>query len=86
LRDAVRRQRKLRIRYEGADGVVSDRTIWPIALVYFDDVRVLAAWCEGRSAFSHFRVDRLEVRELSEERYPGRRRVGGARVATGVRS
>lgn len=73
LRDAIRRQRKVEIRYEDAQGTTSDRTIWPIAIVYFDDVRVLAAWCEQRSAFRHFRVDRLQVSAVSEERYPGRR-------------
>lgn len=73
LRDAIRRQRKVAIGYEDAQGSLSDRTIWPIAIVYFDDVRLLAAWCEQRSAFRHFRVDRVHVRTVSEERYPGRR-------------
>lgn len=73
LRDAIRRQRKVAISYEDAQGSSSARTIWPIAIVYFDDVRVLAAWCEQRSAFRHFRVDRLHLRTISEERYPGRR-------------
>jgi len=45
----------------------------PIAIVYFDDARVLAAWCERRSAFRHFRVDRLQLTTVLEERYPGRR-------------
>lgn len=73
LRDAIRRQRKVAISYEDAQGSLSDRTIWPIAIVYFDDVRILAAWCEHRSAFRHFRIDRLHVRTILEERYPGRR-------------
>jgi predicted DNA-binding transcriptional regulator YafY len=73
LRDAIRRQRKVEISYADAQGTASDRTIWPIAIVYFDDVRLLAAWCEQRSAFRHFRIDRLRVRMVSEERYPGRR-------------
>jgi predicted DNA-binding transcriptional regulator YafY len=73
LRDAIRRQRKVAIRYEDAKGSASDRTIWPIAIVYFDDVRILSAWCEERSAFRHFRVDRVQVKSISEERYPGRR-------------
>lgn len=73
LRAAIRRQRKVAISYEDAHGSFSDRTIWPIAIVYFDDVRLLAAWCEQRSAFRHFRVDRLQLKAISEERYPGRR-------------
>jgi predicted DNA-binding transcriptional regulator YafY len=73
LRNAIRRQRKVAISYEDAQGALSDRTIWPIAIVYFDDVRIVAAWCEERSAFRHFRVDRLRVRATLEDRYPGRR-------------
>ncbi|WP_420137688.1 helix-turn-helix transcriptional regulator [Sphingomonas sp.] len=73
LRDALRRQRKVAIGYEDGKGAASERIIWPIAIVYFDDVRVLAAWCEQRSAFRHFRVDRVQVKAVLEERYPGRR-------------
>jgi predicted DNA-binding transcriptional regulator YafY len=43
LRDAVRRQRKVAISYEDAQGARSERIIWPISIVYFDDVRVLAS-------------------------------------------
>lgn len=40
LRNVIRRQRKVAISYEDAHGSLSDRTIWPIAIVYFDEVRV----------------------------------------------
>ncbi|WP_182083866.1 YafY family protein [Aureimonas sp. ME7] len=73
LRDAIRRQRKVAIGYEDASGARSERIVWPVIIVYFDDVRVLAAWCELRSAFRHFRVDRLHVKETLQDRYPGRR-------------
>ncbi|WP_448045020.1 helix-turn-helix transcriptional regulator [Bradyrhizobium liaoningense] len=73
MRDVIRRQCKVAISYEDAHGSLSDRTISPIAIVYFDEVRVLAAWCEHRSAFRHFRVDRLHLRTILDERYPGRR-------------
>lgn len=73
LRSAIRRQRKLAIGYENAEGAKSERVVWPIAIVYFDEVRVLAAWCEQRAGFRHFRVDRLRVSSILEDRYPGRR-------------
>jgi len=73
LRDAIRRQRKITISYQDAEGALSDRTVWPIIIVYFDDVRILATWCETRSAFRHFRVDRLRVKTILEEPYPERR-------------
>lgn len=73
VRDATRHQRKMTIEYRNADGTGTTRTIWPIVLVYFDDVRVLAAWCEYKSAFRHFRVDRIQAARILEERYPERR-------------
>ncbi|TCP31880.1 YafY family protein [Sphingomonas sp. BK235] len=73
LRDAIRRQRKLAIHYADAAGTPSERIVWPIAIVYFDDARVLAAWCERRDAFRHFRVDRIAAATLLDQRYPGRR-------------
>jgi len=73
LRDAIRRLRKVAITYEDAGGALSKRVVWPITIVYFDDVRVLAAWCEAKSAFRHFRVDRVRSASILDERYPERR-------------
>lgn len=73
LRDAIRRLRKVAITYEDAGGALSERIVWPITIVYFDDVRVLAAWCEAKSAFRHFRVDRVRSVTTLDDRYPERR-------------
>ncbi|KQQ44859.1 transcriptional regulator [Rhizobium sp. Leaf311] len=75
LRDAIRRLRKVAIEYQDSAGSLSERIIWPITIVYFDDVRVLAAWCESRSAFRHFRVDRVRTATVLDERYAERRAV-----------
>lgn len=75
LRDAIRRKQKVKISYTDNDGKRSQRTIWPIAIVYFDDVRVLAAWCEHRAAFRHFRLDRLQVTVVLQVLYPGSRQL-----------
>ena len=45
------------------------------ALAYFDRVRVVAAWCELRNGFRHFRTDRIDALEVVDERYPRRRAV-----------
>jgi predicted DNA-binding transcriptional regulator YafY len=37
-------------------------------------VRVLAAWCELRQDFRHFRTDRIVALRLTDTRYPRRRR------------
>ncbi len=73
LRKAIRAERKLSIAYRGQAGIFSRRTIWPFALAFFDRARVVAAWCETRQAFRHFRTDRIEALDIIEERYPRRR-------------
>ena len=73
IRAAIRRERKLAIGYEDKGGAVSERTIWPFALGYFEKVRVVAAFCELRQGVRHFRADRIRAVELIEVRYPVRR-------------
>jgi predicted DNA-binding transcriptional regulator YafY len=73
LRDAIRRQRRIAVDYCDAEGRCSSRILWPIAIAYFDDARLLAAWCETRSAFRHLRLDRMTQIKVLEERYPERR-------------
>jgi len=73
LRRAIRSECKLRMTYTDGKGRNSRRVIWPFAMGYFEEARVLAAWCETRKEFRHFRTDRmLQVAELGQ-RYPRRR-------------
>lgn len=81
-RDALARERKLAISYADRAGAVTIRTIWPIAIGWFDDVEMIAAWCETREAFRHFRVDRLQTIRLVDER-PA---VGRARLLADYRA
>ncbi len=73
LRDAIRHERKLEITYRNGAGKVSTRTIWPFAIGYFPDYRIIAAWCERAEAFRHFRTDRLLAYTMMESSYPRRR-------------
>lgn len=73
IRQAIRTERKLGIRYRDGGGQDSTRTIWPFALGFFDRVRVVVAWCELRQAIRHFRTDRIVVLSRTDERYPQRR-------------
>ena len=59
IRRALRRQHKLHFHYTDAHNRDSQRTVWPLALGYFEDARLLAAWCELRQDFRHFRCDRI---------------------------
>lgn len=73
LRNALRQERALTIRYRALDDTVSERSVWPCALTYFDGARVLVGWCTLRKDFRHFRTDRIEHAVLEESRYPKRR-------------
>lgn len=73
IRQAIRREHKLVVDYVDLKQAATKRTIWPIALAFFDRVRVVVAWCESRQAFRHLRADRICALEVTEERYPRRR-------------
>lgn len=69
LRDAIHSQRKVAIGYEDAEGRLTERTIWPIALAFYVDVTVIAAWCELRDGFRHFRTDRIRSARVLDDRF-----------------
>lgn len=73
IRRAIRTESKLVIGYLDAQGRPTERVVWPFALGFFDRVRVLAAWCELRQGFRHFRTDRIASLVPTEVRYPRRR-------------
>lgn len=75
IRKAIRAERRAAIGYGDAEGRISERIVWPLAISFFDQVRVLVAWCELRQDFRHFRTDRLTRFEALEGRYPQRRQV-----------
>jgi predicted DNA-binding transcriptional regulator YafY len=72
LRAAIRDERKLRLLYRDRSGIETGRVVWPIALTYFVEVLVVAAWCELRQDFRHFRVDRICAAEVLDEDFKGR--------------
>lgn len=74
LRDAIRRERKVAIAYTDGKGAATRRSIWPLAIGYFRDVRVAVAWCETKADFRHFRLDRIAELASLDARYPKSRR------------
>lgn len=59
VRAAIRSNRKLEFDYTDAENRPSRRTVWPFSIGYFDDARLVSAWCELRQDFRHFRSDRI---------------------------
>ncbi|HVP84066.1 MAG TPA: YafY family protein [Rhizomicrobium sp.] len=70
LRTAIREEGKVALDYRDETGAPSRRVIWPIAVAYFETVRVIVAWCELRKGFRHFRTDRIVTAEFLDLRYP----------------
>jgi predicted DNA-binding transcriptional regulator YafY len=71
VRMAIREERKLSIGYQNAEGVETQRIIWPIAIAYHSEVVMVAAWCELRSEIRHFRPDRVSAYEMLDAGFVG---------------
>jgi len=73
IREAIRREHKLEMTYVDEAGATTERVVWPIGLAFFEGKRLLAAWCELRNGFRHFRVDRIAALGATRVPYPTRR-------------
>ena len=56
---AITEKTRLRIDYSDEAGRVSQRSVCPLALLYWGPVWTLVAWCELRDDFRMFRIDRI---------------------------
>ena len=73
LRDAIRKEIKLRIGYRDDSGAETERVIWPFVIGFFEQHKVVGAWCELRNDYRHFRIDRIAEVAATGERAPRRR-------------
>ncbi|HEX4296819.1 MAG TPA: YafY family protein [Devosia sp.] len=73
LRDAIRKELKLRIGYHDDLGRATDRVVWPFIIGFFEQRKVVSAWCELRNDYRHFRIDRIASLAATGERMPRRR-------------
>ena len=71
IREATRQEQKIRIEYLDAEDEPSTRIIKPLAVVYYAESIVLAAYCELRQGFRHFRVDRMERYAVLQNSFKG---------------
>jgi predicted DNA-binding transcriptional regulator YafY len=69
VRTCIRTQGKIEIVYRDEKAQDSKRIVWPIAVSYWDAVRLIVAWCELRKAFRLFRADRVIDACFLEDRY-----------------
>lgn len=59
LRQMAQDERVLHLIYEDANGDISRRNIWPLAVITMDRGDYLATWCCLRDDFRAFRLDRM---------------------------
>ncbi|HEY9051119.1 MAG TPA: YafY family protein [Gammaproteobacteria bacterium] len=68
FRKAIKQQKKIHIEYQTAEGVISERIIWPLGLFFWGNVWTLVAWCELRQDYRQFRLDRmLRFKDIDEK-------------------
>ena len=59
IREGCWREEALAIRYCDKSGAITERSIWPLAIVYFDNMLVVLSWCCMRKDFRMFRAERI---------------------------
>lgn len=71
VRRAIRNEQKMALDYRDEYARATERTIRPIALVYYSQTANIVAWCELRQAIRNFRADRVEHCELVDDFFRG---------------
>jgi predicted DNA-binding transcriptional regulator YafY len=70
LRVAIDARRHVLLRYQDAKGATSERRVRSLALAFWGETWTLGGWCELRNDFRNFRLDRILMSHLLEERFP----------------
>jgi predicted DNA-binding transcriptional regulator YafY len=71
VRRAIRDEQKLALEYRDELGRATERTIRPIALIYYSQTANIVGWCELRQAIRNFRADRVEDCQPADDFFAG---------------
>ena len=71
VRRAIRDEQALQLNYRDKLGRLTERTVRPIALIYYSQTANIVAWCGLRQAIRNFRADRVEHCEPAEQFFRG---------------
>jgi predicted DNA-binding transcriptional regulator YafY len=69
-REAINARHKLSFGYESESGTASQRVVRPLALFFWGAKWTLLAWCEARTDFRSFRIDRMRALAALDETFP----------------
>ncbi len=66
IREALTERRRLTFDYVDEKGRPSERTVRPLGVFFWGRTWTLAAWCETRSDFRNFRIDRVGRAQMGD--------------------
>ena len=67
IRQAIENHRKIRLIYADAMGDQTERTVLPLAVLFWANSWTFASWCLMREDFRSFRLDRIEELQVLDE-------------------
>lgn len=70
VREAINRRARLYLEYRDRAGDTTERIVWPLALAYWGNSWTVGAWCELRTDFRSFRIDRIGGARTLNSVYP----------------
>ncbi len=73
IRQACWDEVAVRMIYEDVEGNRTERIVLPLLLEFQDQVLLLHAWCNLRSAFRQFRIERIVQIDITDESFRPRR-------------
>jgi len=66
----IEERKKIRIQYNDAQSAVTERIVWPLAVFFWGSAWTVLSWCELRSDFRSFRLERIAQINSLDESYP----------------
>lgn len=73
LREASWAEQEIAMTYRDMSGALTQRHIWPLSMVYFDQALMCLAWCCLRQDFRRFHLDRMQDVRLTGHSFRPRR-------------
>ncbi len=74
IHNAVLQRKCMRIEYDTADrGLLTDRVVEPLGILYYGNHWHLIAYCRYRSEYRDFRMDRVKVWQVMDQGFSGHR-------------
>lgn len=67
IREACWQEKSLRIVYKDRQGTVTERRVWPLAVLYFEHAVMLLAYCTFRNDYRSFHVTQIQTVQTLDE-------------------